>query len=103
MLHAVIRSDQGAVHVIGDISEYNLETLVEHARYSLAHGEAVSMTVEVDPGERELFLIQSQRWMRRLTRSGVQVDVEVAPRAQQRRPTLAATRGEPKRQWAYGQ
>ena len=103
MLHAVIRSEQGAVHVIGDISEHNLETLLEHARYSLAHGEAVSMKVEVDAGEHELFLMQSQRWMRRLTRSGVQVDVEVAPHAKDRQPVLTAARREPRRQWAYGQ
>jgi hypothetical protein len=101
MLHAVIRSEQGAVHVIGDISEYNLETLVEHARYSLAHGEAVTMKVEVDPGERDLFLAQSQRWMRRLSRSGVQVDVEVAAGTEDRRPPLAAPR-EGKRMRALG-
>ena len=99
MLHAVIRSEQGAVHVIGDISEYNLETLVEHARYSLAHGETVSMKVEIDVGERDLFLERSQRWIRRLTRSGVQIDVEVTP---PQRSFITATPREPKRLRAVG-
>jgi hypothetical protein len=90
MLHAVIRSGQGAVHVIGDISEYNLETLVEHARYSLAHGDTVSMKVEVDASERELFLTRSQRWMQRLARSGVEVDVISTPRAPAHRALASA-------------
>jgi hypothetical protein len=102
MLHAVIRSGQGAVHVIGDVSDYNLETLLEHARYSLAHGETVSMKVEVDVGEHDLFLARSQRWMRRLTRSGVQVDVEVAPAGQSQQALAAATPRESRRLRAVG-
>lgn len=101
MLHAVIRSGQGNVHVIGDVSEYNLETLIEHARYGLAHGETVSMKVELDIGDRDFFLAHSQRWMRRLTRSGVQVDVAVAPpRAAAQRKFGPVFSGETKRMFA---
>lgn len=78
MLHATIRSGESTVHLIGDVTEYNLETLVDHARYGLAHGEPVSMRVEVDSGDHEAFLQRSQRWMRRLSRSGVRIDIAVA-------------------------
>ena len=87
MLHATIRCGGSTVHFIGDVNEYNLETLVDHARYGLAHGEAVSMRVELDSVDHETFLARSQRWMRRLTKSGVQIDVAVNGDARERDAT----------------
>jgi hypothetical protein len=77
MLHATIRCGESTVHLIGDLTEYNLETLVDHARYGLAHGDAVSMRVELDSADHAAFMERSQRWIRRLSRSGVQIDVAV--------------------------
>lgn len=87
MLHAVIRSGDHFVHMIGDLTEYNLETLVEHAHHGLACGEDVSVRVELDFADRDEFLARSQRWMRRLARSGVRVDVDVV-----QAPTTGSTR-----------
>ena len=97
MLHATIRSGGSTVHFIGDVNEYNLETLIDHARYGLAHGEAVSLRVEVDSGDHETFLARSQRWMRRLTKSGVQIDVAVNGAACERDATAVQWRLPPSR------
>jgi hypothetical protein len=94
MLHATIRCGESTVHFIGDVDEYNLETLVDHARYGLAHGESVSMRVEIDSGDHETFLARSQRWMRRLTRSGVHIDVAVSADSRER-PTTTLQMGLP--------
>lgn len=102
MFHATIRCGESTVHVIGDVTEYNLETLVDHARYGLAHGETVSMVVELDSGDHDAFVTKSQRWMRRLGRSGVNIDIAVASSQAASRPVFPSVRPLARRPHAVG-
>lgn len=75
MLHAVIRSDHDALHFIGEVNLYNLETVEQHVRSYLKEGDRLELRFEVDPKDRRRFEQQAGPFLSRYTSSGIPVEV----------------------------
>ena len=48
MMHAVIRSSNDTIHLIGHVDPYNVESLRDHVRGMSRHGD-VSLSIEIAP------------------------------------------------------
>jgi hypothetical protein len=75
MLRAVVRSGREAIHFIGDLNGYNLQTLQLHARGARRDGAAVRVEVELDDGDAALWRRYARTWLQRMRRAGVTVFV----------------------------
>jgi hypothetical protein len=74
MMHAVIRNGHDALHLIGHVDAYNLESLRDHTT-AMGRDGGLSVVIEVSPKDEELLTAQAGRWLDRLARSGVPVVV----------------------------
>lgn len=92
MLHAVVRSEQSALHFYGEVSGYNVQTLRQHVRQALRDGSPVHLRLEILPADREAFGYYAGRWLRALRRSGAMVEVVASGDA----PASAAVPREPR-------
>jgi len=72
MMHAVIRTSNDCIHLIGHVDGYNIESLRDHVRGMARHGD-VSLWIELAPGDDEALKRLAGRWLDRLARSGVPV------------------------------
>lgn len=76
MMHAVIRSSNDTIHLIGHVDAYNVESLRDHVRGMGRHGH-VWLTIEIDPADRTALQRHAGRWLGRLAGA----DTTVAIRA----------------------
>jgi len=72
MMHAIIRNGHDALHLIGHVDAYNLESLRDHTKAMAREGE-LSVVIEVSPRDEELLTQQAGHWLERLAREGVPV------------------------------
>ena len=74
MMHAVIRNRNDAIHLIGHVDAYSLESLRDHTR-TLGRDGGLSIAIDVNPSDAERLREKAGRWFDRLTRRGVPVVV----------------------------
>jgi hypothetical protein len=74
MMHAVIRSPNDTIHLIGHVDAYNVESLRDHVRGMGRHGH-VSLSIEIDPADRPALERHAGRWLGRLAGSGARVAI----------------------------
>jgi hypothetical protein len=72
MMHAVIRNRRDALHLIGHVDAYNLESLRDHTKAMGREGN-LSVVIDVTPSEEERLTQHAGHWLARLTRRGVPV------------------------------
>ena len=72
MMHAVIRNGRDALHLIGHVDAYNLESLRDHAT-TMNRAGGLSLVIEVTPRDEPQLTQHAGRWLDRLTRDGVSV------------------------------
>jgi hypothetical protein len=72
MMHCVIRSGHDALHLIGRVDAYNLESLRDHTR-DMGRAGRISLEIHVGPGDEERLMREAGRWLDDLTRRGVPV------------------------------
>ena len=80
MMHAVIRSPKDAIHLIGHVDAYTVESLRDHVRHMARHG-AVSLAIDMDPADQEALHRHAGRWLGRLVASGATVTVRAGARS----------------------
>lgn len=73
MLRAVIRSGNEALHFIGDLNGYNLQTLQMHARGALKEMGCVQVELELDESDAATWKHFERGWLARMDRAGVDV------------------------------
>jgi hypothetical protein len=73
MLRATVRSGHEAVHFIGDLNGYNLQTLQLHARGALKESGSALVELELDESDAQTWQQYAQRWLARMDRAGVSV------------------------------
>jgi hypothetical protein len=78
MLHAVIRSEGGAFHFIGEVTPYNLQTLRLHMRDRLHDGSGLRVCFEMDPEDQPAFARHAGKLLAKLRRAGNMVEVAVS-------------------------
>jgi hypothetical protein len=76
-MYAVIRTDHDALHFIGKLDAYNVESLREHARAMRRDRSAVVAWISIDPAERRGLGSVADRWFAGFEADGVRV--ELAP------------------------
>ncbi len=74
MMHAVIRNGQDALHLIGHVDAYIIESLRDHTR-AMGRDGALSLEIDVNPNDAERLTRQVGTWLDRLTRRGASVVV----------------------------
>jgi hypothetical protein len=79
MLHAVVRSERSALHFLGEVSGYNLQTLRQYVRQSRQDGDTLHVRVEIERHDQPAFIEHTERWWPALAKSGTVVEVEVVP------------------------
>ena len=72
MMHAIIRNGHDALHLIGHVDAYNLESLRDHTK-AMAREGTLSVVIEVTPSDEQRLTQQAGRWLDRLAREGVPV------------------------------
>ena len=72
MMHAIIRNRHDALHLIGHVDGYNLESLRDHTR-AMGREGSLSLVIEVSPHDEHRLAEQAGSWLDRLTREGVSV------------------------------
>jgi hypothetical protein len=100
MLRAIIRSGNEALHFIGDLNGYNLQTLQMHARGALREIGCVHVELELDESDAATWKHFERGWLARMDRAGVDVlvhteecapqTVSLPPEAARREPVVAA-------------
>jgi hypothetical protein len=78
MMHAVIKNRHDALHLIGHVDAYNLESLRDHSSAMGRDGD-LSITIEVAPSEIDRLTQQAGGWLDRLVRRGVPVLIRPRP------------------------
>jgi hypothetical protein len=73
MLRAIIRSGNEALHFIGDLNGYNLQTLQMHARGALKESGCVHVELELDESDAATWKHFERGWLARMDRAGVDV------------------------------
>jgi hypothetical protein len=73
MLRAVIRSGHEALHFIGDLNGYNLQTLQLHARGALRESGSARVELELDESDAAVWKHYGRGWLARMDRAGVPV------------------------------
>jgi hypothetical protein len=79
MMHAVIRTSNDCIHLIGHVDPYNVESLRDHVRGMGRHGD-VSLVIDIAPADEAALLQHAGRWLSRLAGAGVTVRVQAGPR-----------------------
>jgi hypothetical protein len=74
MMHAVIRSSNDTIHLIGHVDPYNVESLRDHVRGMARHGD-VSLSIEIEASDTEALQRHAGRWLGRLVATGARVAV----------------------------
>jgi len=74
MMHAVIRNGHDALHLIGHVDAYNLESLRDHTK-AMGRDGGLSVVIEVSPSDEQMLAQQAGRWLDRLSREGIPVMV----------------------------
>jgi hypothetical protein len=74
-MYAVIRTDHDALHFIGKLDAYNVESLREHARAMRRDRDAVEAWISVDPAERRGLGSIADRWFAGFEADGVRVQL----------------------------
>jgi hypothetical protein len=77
MLHAEIRSRRDALHFVGELSGYNLQTLRQHMTQVMHDSSAVRVHIQVAPSELPFFQRHACRWLPALQARGAIVEVTV--------------------------
>jgi hypothetical protein len=78
MLHAVIRTQRDdALHFLGEVNSYNLQTLQFYVRDTAAEGAPVRVQVEISAEDQPAFEQHARRWLRRLADRGISLDLRV--------------------------
>ena len=100
MLRAIIRSGNEALHFIGDLNGYNLQTLQIHARGALKESGCVHVELELEESDAVAWKQFERGWLARMDRAGVDVlvhaeacateTVSLPPDAARREPVAAA-------------
>jgi hypothetical protein len=75
MFHAVIRDQGGALHLIADVDPYNLETLRQHVAQSMREAPPVHLRIDVQQDQHQALDARLRRWVKRITRSGAEVEI----------------------------
>jgi len=91
-MYAVIRSDHDALHFIGRLDAYNVESLREHARAMRRERTAVEAWISIDPAERRDLGSVADRWLAGFEADGVRVELAAptsAPPLELLRPPMA--------------
>jgi hypothetical protein len=84
MLHATIRTPQGALHFIGELDGYNLETIEQYVTESTREWGPVEVRIELERDDADAFEQYAPHWLPRLGETTV---VEI-PSRDERRPQL---------------
>jgi len=74
MMHAVIRTTNDTIHLIGHVDPYNVESLRDHVRGMGRYGE-VSLSIEIAPSDTDALQRHAGRWLGRLVATGARVTV----------------------------
>jgi hypothetical protein len=100
MLRAIIRSGNDALHFIGDLNGYNLQTLQMHARGALRESGCVQVELELEECDATTWKHFERGWLARMDRAGVDVLVHAEtceppaasppPEVVRREPVVAA-------------
>ena len=75
MFHAIIRTDQDAFHLIGDLDAYAWQTLQQHVRSARREHDDVRLRLALDPLSHQAMPRHMRRWVRRLIDTGIIVEV----------------------------
>jgi hypothetical protein len=76
MLHAVIRTRHEAFHFFAEPDAYNLETLQQHVRGARRESGGVRLEISFDPPSGPEVVRRITRWLHRLSRIGVAVELD---------------------------
>jgi hypothetical protein len=76
MLHAVIRTRNEAFHFFAEPDLYNLETLQQHVRGARRDSRQVKLEISFDPPSGPDIARRVNRWLHRLSRVGVSVELD---------------------------
>jgi hypothetical protein len=79
MMHAVIRNEHDALHLIGHVDADNLESLRDHTK-SMGRDKGLSLVIELSPSDEARLAYHAGDWLARLTRAGVPVLVRTNTR-----------------------
>ena len=79
MMHAVIRTSNDCIHLIGHVDAYNVESLRDHVR-GMGRAGDVSVVIDIAPADKGALIQHAGRWLSRLAGSGVPVRVQSGPR-----------------------
>ncbi|HWP66680.1 MAG TPA: hypothetical protein VNO26_12280 [Candidatus Limnocylindria bacterium] len=74
MMHAIIRNGHDAIHLIGHVDAYNVESLRDHVRGMRGRGQ-VSLSIDISPADTEALQRHAGRWLERLVADGMRVAV----------------------------
>jgi hypothetical protein len=80
MLHAVIRSNQYALHFFAEVSAGTLNTLGQHVRQACRDTAGLRLHIEMEAAEQPAFRQHTRGWLPALVQLGTPVDVEILPR-----------------------
>ncbi len=96
MFHATIRTSRDALHIIGEVDPYNLQTLQQHVRGASrdANRGAVYLLIQVNTRDGPEFARYAQPWLQRLKSRGVRVDVQVGPPLPRAAPSSSINHGD---------
>lgn len=86
MFHAVIQSDRTALHLIGEVEPYNLQTLRLYLRPTAHEPGPRRVDVTLDQEDQAVFNKHLRRWLPALTSAGTVVLVHVTPSGPSARP-----------------
>lgn len=84
MFHAVIRAPRGAIHFVGEVEPYCLEALRQYVAGTMRADTPLHLHIGVDPSSRDELLARLGRWMKRLAKSGAEIQVGELPAADRR-------------------
>ena len=87
MLRAIIRSGHEALHFIGDLNGYNLQTLQLHARSALKEIGSARVELELDESDAVTWKHYERAWLARMDRAGVTVLVRAKASGPQSAPS----------------
>jgi hypothetical protein len=77
MFHALIRSQQGALHIIGEVDGYSLEALRDQIASARREGSLspVDLQIGVDEEQRDELERRTRRWVKNLLQAGATVTI----------------------------
>ncbi len=79
MVHAVIRSNQYAIHFFAEVSAGPLHTLGQHVSQACRDTAGLRLRIEMDAAAQCAFNQHTRAWLPTLVQLGTPVDVTVVP------------------------